>query len=66
MGPSCSWSFLLLVYFKPGFLDLFLDSKIEQSGIEVPSHFIYKTQLQRIKNALEIYYLREGKLPEPP
>ncbi len=36
--------FSVLVYFRPGFLSLFLDSKIEPSGIEVPSHFIYKTQ----------------------
>ena len=55
--------FFLLVYFKPGFLNLFLDSKIETSGIEVPTHFIYKAQLQRIKNALDLYYLEKGNYP---
>ncbi len=55
--------FFILVYFKPDFLNLFLDSKIEQYGIEMPSHFIYKVQLQRIKNALEIYYLEKGNYP---
>ena len=44
-------------------MNLFLDSKIEQSGIEVPSHFIHKTQIQRIKNALEIYYFEKGNYP---
>ncbi len=55
--------FFVLVYFKPDFLNLFLDSKIEPSGIETPSHFIYKVQLQRIKNALEIFYLEKGRYP---
>jgi hypothetical protein len=55
--------FFVLVYFKPGFLNLFLDSKIEQSGIEIPSHFIYKNQIHRIKDALEIYSFEKGNYP---
>jgi competence protein ComGC len=55
--------FSFLVYFKPDFLNLFLDSKIEESGIEAPAHFIHKAQMQRIKDALEIYYLEKGDYP---
>ena len=55
--------FLFFIYLKPNFLTLVLNSRIEQAGIEVPTHFIYKTQLQRIKNALEIYYLEKGSYP---
>ena len=55
--------FLILFYLKPNFLNLFLDSKIERSGLEAPTHFTYKAQLQRIKYALEIYYLEKGNYP---
>ena len=62
-------SFLLLVlvlflYVKPRFLQPILNSKIESVDIERPMHFVYKTQLDRIKNALEIYYLEKGKYPQ--
>jgi hypothetical protein len=56
--------FLTFVYLKPNFLRLFLDSKIERVDIEIPAHFVYKTQLDRIKNALEIYYLEKGSYPQ--
>ena len=55
--------FSFLVFFKPDFFKLFLDSKIEESGIEAPAHFIHKAQIQRIKDALEIYYLEKGDYP---
>jgi hypothetical protein len=55
--------FILFVYFKPNFLNYFRDSKIERADIEVPTHFVHQTQLKRIKNALEIYYLENGKYP---
>ncbi|OGP90854.1 MAG: hypothetical protein A2157_05235 [Deltaproteobacteria bacterium RBG_16_47_11] len=55
--------FFLLVFFKPGFLTLFLDSKIEPSGIEVPTRFIDKVQLQRIRNGLAVYYFEKGNYP---
>jgi len=55
--------FFILFYLNPGFLKLFLDSRIERSGLEPPTHFIYKAQLQRIKQALEIYHLEKGKYP---
>jgi hypothetical protein len=31
--------------------------------IEIPTHLLHKTQLERIKNALEIYYLEKGEYP---
>ncbi len=52
-----------LVYFKPNVLNLFLDSKIEAPGMEPPSHYIQKTQIQRIKQALELYRLEKGNYP---
>ena len=55
--------FIILVYAKPGFLTLFLDSKIEPSRVEIPNHFLSQVQLQRIKNALEIYSVEKGTYP---
>jgi hypothetical protein len=56
--------FLLLVYFTPNFLHNFFNSRIEQVNIEIPTHFAHKAQLDRIKNALEIYYLEKGGYPD--
>ncbi len=55
--------FLFLVYFKPDFLNHFWDSKIERADFETPTHWVYKTRLDRVKNALEIYYLEKGQYP---
>ena len=55
--------FFLLVYFTPNFLRYFWDSRIEQVDIEIPTHLVQKTQMDRIKNALEIYYLEKGSYP---
>jgi hypothetical protein len=55
--------FFLLVYFTPNFLRHFLDSRIEGVNIEMPTHLVQKTQLDRIKNALEIYYMEKGSYP---
>ncbi|MEW6376514.1 MAG: DUF4388 domain-containing protein [Thermodesulfobacteriota bacterium] len=62
-GAFLIFIFLLLVYFKPNFLQHFWNSRIERVDIEIPSHFAHKTQLDRIKNALEIFYLEKGKYP---
>jgi hypothetical protein len=62
-GAFLIFIFLLLIYFKPNFLYHFWDSKIERVDIEVPTHLVYKTQLDRIKNALEIYHLEKGQYP---
>jgi hypothetical protein len=55
--------FALLIYFKPNFMHHFWDSKIERVDIEIPTHLVHKTQLERIKNALEIYHLETGQYP---
>ncbi len=55
--------FVLLIYFKPTFLNHLWDSKIEPADVEVPMHLVHKTQLERIKNALEIYSLEKGQYP---
>lgn len=62
-GAFILFFFLFLVYFKPSFLRHFWDSKIERADVEIPANFVHKTQLDRIKNALEIYYLEKGKYP---
>ena len=54
----------LLVYFTPHFLRHLLDSRVERVDIEIPTHLVQKTQLDRIKNALEIYYLEKGSYPD--
>jgi hypothetical protein len=55
--------FLVLVYFKPHFLRHFWDSKIERADIEAPLHLVHRAQLNRIKIALETYYLEKGQYP---
>jgi hypothetical protein len=62
-GAFLVFIFLLLIYFKPDFLHHLWDSKIERADIEIPTHLVHKTQLDRIKNALEIYYLEKGQYP---
>jgi hypothetical protein len=31
--------------------------------IEIPMHVVHKAQLDRVKNALELYYLEKGQYP---
>ncbi|MBM4338086.1 MAG: DUF4388 domain-containing protein [Deltaproteobacteria bacterium] len=63
-GAFLIFIFFLLIYFKPNFLRLFWDSKIERVNIEAPSLFVYRAQLNRIKNALDIFYLERGAYPQ--
>jgi len=62
-GGFLIFIFLILFYFKPNFLHHFWDSTIERVDIDVPMHLVHKTQLGRIKNALEIYFLERGQYP---
>jgi hypothetical protein len=62
-GAFLVFIFFLLVYFKPDFLYHFWDSRIERADIEVPMHVVHKAQLDRVKNALELYYLEKGQYP---
>jgi hypothetical protein len=62
-GAFLAFIFLILIYVKPNFLQHLWDSKIERVDIETPMHLAHKTQLDRIKNALEIYYLEKGQYP---
>jgi hypothetical protein len=63
-GTSLLVIILLLAYFKPSVLQHLTDSKIERADIEIPMNLTHKTQLQRIKSALEIYYIEQGKYPD--
>ncbi len=62
-GAFLVFIFFLLVYFKPSFLNHFWDSRIERVDIEVPMHVVHKARFDRIKNALELYYLEKGQYP---
>jgi hypothetical protein len=62
-GAAFVLVFLLLLQFKPDILRYLWDSKIEQVDIKIPTQFVQKTQLDRMKNALEIYYLEKGRYP---
>jgi len=62
-GVSLAVVFLLLLQFKPNILRFFLDSRIERVDIEIPTRFVQKAQLDRIRNALEIYCLEKGRYP---
>jgi hypothetical protein len=63
-GTVLLFIFLLFVYFKPNSLHHLWDLKIERADMGIPTHFVHQTQLSRIKNALEIYYLEKGKYPD--
>jgi hypothetical protein len=56
--------FFLFFYLKPDFMQLFWDSRIERVDMETPMLFNHRGQLQRVKNALEVYYLEKGSYPE--
>src|SRR4030066_1340964 len=62
-GAFLVFIFLLLIYFKHSFLSLFWDSRIERVDIEAPILYVHKGQLDRIKKALEIYYLEKTTHP---
>jgi len=62
-GAFLVFILILLVYFKPNFLHHFWDSRIERVDIEIPMHIVHKAQLDRVKNALELYYLEKGQYP---
>ena len=54
---------LLFIYFRPNFMDPLWGSGIESVNMTAPSHLIHRTQLHRIKNALELYCLEKGHYP---
>jgi hypothetical protein len=62
-GAFLVFVFFLLAYFKPDFLHHFWDSKIERVDIEIPMHVVHKAQIDRVRNALELYYLEKGQYP---
>ena len=62
-GASLAAIILFLVYFKPTVLHHLGNSRIERADIEAPMNLAHKTQLKKIKNALEIYYMENGKYP---
>ncbi len=56
--------FFLLLYLKPDILGHLRESKIERAEINTPTHLVRRTQLDRIKNALEIHFLEKGRYPQ--
>ncbi len=64
IGGALVLIFFILLYFRPDVLGFFWDSKIQRVDMGVPIHLVQKTQLDRIKVALEIYYLEKGGYPD--
>ncbi len=62
-GAFLVFIFVLLVYFKPDFLHHFWESRIERVDIEIPMRVAHKARLDRVRNALEMYYLERGQYP---
>ena len=62
-GAFLAIVFLVLFYFKLDILSYFLNSKIERVNIELPTQFVQRNQLDRIRNALELYHLEKGEYP---
>jgi hypothetical protein len=62
-GAFLIFLFLILIYFKPSFIQHFWESKVERVRIEAPTQYVHRAQMNRIKNALEIYYLEKGRYP---
>ena len=62
-GTLLLFSFIILVYMKPDVLVQLLNSKIERMELKFPTHFVHQTQMDRIKRALDIYYLEKGIYP---
>jgi len=62
-GALLLFLILILSFFKPHILHQLMESGIERVDIEMPTHFVQKTQLDRIKTALEIYCLEKGTYP---
>ncbi len=60
LGGGLFLIFFLLVFFAPNYLGYF---RVVRVDIERPTHWVQKTQLERIKNALDIYYLEKGSYP---
>jgi len=62
-GAFLFFIFLLLFYVKPELRSYLFQSKIERVDFELPIHVVYKSKLERLKNALEIYFYENGKYP---
>jgi hypothetical protein len=67
--PICCGLFLALILagalvLRPDLLHLVWESRLDRVDVGTPTSFIHRTQIQRIRNALEIYYLEKKKYPE--
>lgn len=62
-GTFLIFIFFFLFYLKPDVLNYILKSRIERMEIEIPVHVIYKSKMDRLKTALEIYFYENGKYP---
>ena len=51
-GAFLLFIFLLLIYFKPNFLHLFWDSKIERVNIEIPAHLVHQDSIRPNKECI--------------
>lgn len=62
-GLFLTFILFLIIYFKPDVMNHLLKAKIERVDIDVPGYMLHKAKLERLKNALEIYFIENGKYP---
>jgi len=62
-GASLAVVLFLLFSFKPELLSFLMNSKIGRVDVEAPTRFVQKVELDRIRNALDIYYVEKGNYP---
>ena len=65
---SCYVGFLLCVFLvlflvRPDAFRYLSDSRIEEVNIVIPTQLVHRNQLERVKNALEVYHLERGAYP---
>ena len=56
--------FLVILSWRPNFFSFFSNSIIERVDVGFPDRFAEETHLQRIRNALEVYFLEKGNYPD--
>ena len=54
---------LILLFFRPQFIPPLGGLKIQDVDIGTPTQLIHRSQLNQIKNALEVYFLEKGQYP---
>ncbi len=63
-GSFLALILFLIAYFKPDLMNHLLKSRIERVDIDIPTYMVHKSKLDRLKNALEVYFIENGRYPD--